>query len=351
MKTDDNNMKIMYVDISTEGHHLIYLNSLLQNVSSESFAALPVSAQNIQGRVRTFPSPAIRTVSGYKAWIRDLKKIVSEEKPDLIHFLDGDSIMRYFGLGLSNFKACKIVITFHHLFSGKLREISMRNMLRQANAGVFHTDIIKQRVRSFGCKNVWCIPYPCFLDVDMCQGSCKRHEVPVLLALGGTRHDKGLDILLEALKSVKEPFRLVIAGKEEQFNRDYIERKIQSYESSVELQLRFLSEQEVLSYMCNSDIIVLPYRKEFDGASGPMCEGIYLGKAIIGPDHGSLGKLIRQCHVGYTFESESVSSLAECLNQALAETFVYDVTAKEEQKKLKPEAFIEKYLELYDTLL
>lgn len=343
-------MKIMYIDASTKGHHLIYLNNLLQNASPESFAVLPKHEGNIKGRFREISTPALRTFSGYRAWIKNLKRIAEEERPDIIHFLDGDSIMRYFGLGFRQFKGSKMVITFHHLFSGKLREISMRRMLRNVNIGVFHTDAIEQKVRSFGGKNVRCIPYPCFLETERCEGSSERHQVPVLLALGGTRYDKGLDILLEALKSVKEPFRLIIAGKEESFKKFDIEQQIQSYQSSVELQLRFLSEEEVLQYLQNSDIIVLPYRKEFDGASGPMCEGIYLGKTIVGPNHGSLGKLILQYHVGYVFESENPIALAECLNQALAQKFIYDDTAKAEQKELEPELFQKRYTELYHSL-
>lgn len=340
----------MYVDISTGGHHLIYLNNLLSGASSESFAVLPKQEDVVAGRNCYTAKQNIRTLSEYWGWIQQLKQIVKKEQPDIIHFLDGDSIMRYFGLGFRQFRAYKTVITFHHLFSGKLREISMRRMLRYVNAGVFHTDTIEQTVRSFGCKNVRCIPYPCFLRAERCEGSSERHQVPVMLALGGTRYDKGLDILLEALKSVKAPFQLIIAGKEESFRKSDIEQQIQTYRSSVELQLRFLSEEEVLKYLQNSDIIVLPYRKEFDGASGPMCEGIYLGKTIVGPNHGSLGKLILQYHVGYVFESENPIALAKCLNQALTEQFVYDDTAKAEQKELEPELFQKRYTELYHSL-
>ena len=347
---DDTFMKIMYADISTDGHHLIYLNNLLSEASSGSFAVLPKHEGIVAGRCHSIARPNIRTLSGYWNWILKIKQIALKEQPDIIHLLDGDSIMRYFGFGLGQLKAWKVVITFHHLFPGVLRKISMRRMLRLSSVGVFHTEAIEKQVRSFGCKNVRCIPYPCFFEAIVQEKKDTSSEPPVLLALGGTRYDKGLDIFLEALKLVDMPFRLIIAGKEEDFHRDYIEQQIQSYKDCVELNLKFLSSEEVLDYLQRSDIIVLPYRKIFDGASGPMNEGIYLGKMIIGPAHGSLGEMIRQYHVGYTFKSENVEDLAKCLQRALKMSFLYDETAKQQQKELNPELFRIRYQELYRVL-
>ena len=340
-------MKIMYVDASTDGHHLAYLNSLLQVAPSDSFAVLPECERSVDGRCRMISKPAIRKISGYWTWINKLKKIAKEEQPDIVHFLDGDSIMRYFGWGLSKFRPYNVVVTYHHFFPGKLREISLKQMLRKAKVGVFHTEEIANKVRDFGCKNVRCISYPCFLRIPIHPEDEYKNDPPVLLALGGTRYDKGLDILLEALKRVEQPFRLIIAGQEMDFDEKYIKEAACSYRSCVEWNLHFLTEQELIDFLQSSDIIVLPYRKCFDGASGPMCEGVYLGKMIIGPSHGSLGKLIVQHHVGCTFKSEDIADLTKVLNDALKKPFGYDETAIQYQKSLQPEVFQESYFCMY----
>ncbi len=344
-------MKIMFVDTRTYGHHLIYLNNLLQAASSESFVVIPENGECVTGRCHNIPVPAIRKIFGYRKWIEDLKKIALEEHPDIIHFLDGDTIMRYFGWGFSEFGFCKIVITFHHFFPGKMREISFKRMLKSATVGVFHTEEILDKIKAFGCKNVKCVPYPCFLKAPMQKGEGYQNNPPVLLALGGTRYEKGLDILLEALKLVELPFRLVIAGGVTDFDGEYIEKAVQDYYSSVKWDLRELSEEEVLAYIQHSDIVVLPYRKIFDGASGPMCEGVYLGKTIVGPNHGSLGDLIQKHHVGYTFESENIADLAKSLNMALENSFVFDAKASEYQRSLHPEIFKNSYLEIYQQIV
>lgn len=342
--------KIMFVDTSVDGHHLVYLNSLLQVASAESFAVLPENCAKLRCRQKLISFSGIRSFSSYRRWIKELQKIAELECPDIVHFLDGDSIMRHFGYGLGAFKNSRIVITFHHFFEGKLREVSMKRMLRQDNYGVVHTDEIKHKVKRLRIKHVTCIPYPCFLDSAMRAGDGFHHEIPVLLALGGTRHDKGLDILLNALKQVTVPFFLIIAGKEEDFKEKYIRNEIKPYEDKVKLVLRFLSDGEVLAFLKACDIIVLPYRKEFDGASGPMCQGIYLGKTIVGPSHGSLGLQIEKFHVGYTFESENVHALAECLETALRKPCIYDKTAQKAQEELREEKFQTRYRRLYERI-
>ena len=351
MGSREQNMKIMYVDASMDGHHLTYLNYLLKKAPDGSFAALPSCTDRAEGRVRVTGIESIRGFHEYGAWMKALRRIAREEKPDLIHFLDGDTMMRHLGRGLSRFGESRLVITFHHFFEGKAREISMKNMLRNAAAGVFHTEEICGKVRSLGCGSAVCIPYPCFLDVPPVPGEGYKNQPPKLLALGATRYDKGLDLLLEALRRVKRPFKLVIAGKAEDFDEAFVLKNIEPYRGQVELALHFLSDEEVQNFLVDADIIVLPYRKIFDGASGPMCEGLYLGKTILGPDHGSLGSLIRQSHAGYVFESENTGKLAERIEYALAHPCLYDETARQAQQELRPELFAERYAELYEMVV
>lgn len=51
----------------------------------------------------------------------------------------------------------------------------------------------------------------------------------------------------------------------------------------------FLSEEEFAYASEAADIIVLPYRKIFSGASGPLGEGVWKRKCIVGPMEGNLG--------------------------------------------------------------
>lgn len=332
-------MKIMFVDTGDSGHRQEYVNSLRRIPAVESILLIPDTSMNL------------KSVADYVQWMKHLKKIAEKEQPDIIHFLDGDTVMRYFGIGFGFFKRFKTVITFHHFFSGLLRRLSFHHMLHAVNLGVVHTEEIEKRIRGYGCTNIACVPYPCFLRISCEDNNRYENQPPILLALGGTRFDKGLDILLGALKKVRLPFQLVIAGKEDDFQREFILEQIKEYKENVKLILHFLKTDEVLELLQKADIIILPYRKEFDGASGPMCEGVYLGKTIIGPNHGSLGSLIQKNHVGYVFESENQDNLAEIIEKALSEKKNYDTVAKRYQKELQPETFNRRYQKLYNSLV
>lgn len=343
-------MKVMYVDYSVEGHHLEYLKYLSKSNSYESIAVLPQQVENLQIKQIVCSKLDLKKkkLLDYLKYMKQLKRIAEDEHVDVIHFLDGDSAMRYFDIGYRYLQKFHTVVTFHHLFPGKLREISVKRILNSVSMAVVHTDEIKETFYSYGCENVVCIHYPCFLPLK-CNEKEKK-ESKTLLALGGTRYDKGLDLLLDALNMISEEFQLIIAGKEEFFTRAFIEKAIEPYKNKVLLNLKFLSSKEVEDYLEDADIIVLPYRKQFDGASGPMCEGAFLGKQIIGPNHGSLGAAIRKNHIGVTFESENTKDLARCIEQSLREEFFYDEIAKEYQKSLNPEEFFRKHESLYHSL-
>ena len=118
-------MKVMYVDASIDGHHLVYLKYLLKSVYGGSFAVLTSIPYGMEDCVRIAGTGSIRGFEEYGRWMKKLRGIAAEEKPDIIHFLDGDTMMRNMGRGLTRFADSGLVITFHHFFEGKAREISM----------------------------------------------------------------------------------------------------------------------------------------------------------------------------------------------------------------------------------
>ncbi len=68
---------------------------------------------------------------------------------------------------------------------------------------------------------------------------------------------------------------------------------------------------------------------------------------IVGPSHGSIGRVIRANHLGLTFETESAESLSRAIDEALDSSFVPDETYRAYQERLRLEIFIERYRKLY----
>ena len=75
------------------------------------------------------------------------------------------------------------------------------------SAVILHSEFIKEKLNKLGLTNVYYIDYPSFYDYSSLaprkelrkQAGLTGNDI-VLTALGGIRHDKGLDILLEAFK-------------------------------------------------------------------------------------------------------------------------------------------------------
>lgn len=352
-------MKILiYATPDEKGHHLSYLKAIVYGLKEEHeiVAVLPkkIVALECSQRIIKDIDWGTRKFLEYNRLMKEFHKIVRKEKPDYIHIQCGDNFYRFFGIGLSKLKKYNIVVTFHHMRRSLLRDISMRRIFSIVKCGVVHTSTLKQMLNQMGIDNVSHIEYPSFNEYPSYSGIEARKNLgiasndPILLALGATREDKGLDVLLEALKKVSNPFVLLVAGKEDAIKKQQIIEMSKDYINKPILILRFLTDDEFNQCIAASDYIVLPYKKHFDGASGPLGEGVTHNKVIIGPKHGSLGQIIEGNHLGFTFESENSDDLAIVIEKALSTEFVHDEKYIGYKMSLDPCLFISKYRKIFN---
>lgn len=349
-------MKILFINMSLDGHHLDYITALCQIDGIDPVIVLDKKTDKIPARQIAIEDCVFGSMklNDHLKWIERVAAIASAEKPDVVHFVWGDSFYRFFGIGF--WKLCKrfkCYITFHQVRKSVAHQVSIKMYSKMFDKVVVHTDSLAAYLRKIGVKNVIHIEYPNFrkqAKIECCEAKKKLEidtSAPVLLSLGGTRFDKGLDILLDALNQVNVPFYLLIAGVEQSITRTTIEEKTESYKNQVKVILRYLSVDEVNLCLVAADYIVLPYRKSFDGASGPLAEGVGFGKCVVGANHGSLGEVISKHHIGYVFESENRESLAETLTRALSRHFEYDEYAKKYQESLTVADFQNSYRNVY----
>lgn len=350
-------MKVLYVDIETGGHHQTYLKALMDIPGKENVLVLPKKIEGLNAKQYVFRKTDFfnKKLPEYYKWTKEVKDIIKKEKPDVIHFLYGDVFYKYFGLGLEGLKKkYKIVNTIHALKKGKIGMISLKRIMRLSSVGVVHTDAIFDEVKNAGIENIVHIEYPHFstgYNIDKIAARKYyglKEDSFVFGCIGGTRYDKGLDILLEALQNVEGNFELLVAGAEDAIKREDIEKPAKSYIDKVKLHLSFLTDEEFEMAIQAVDAIVLPYRKTFNGASGPLGEGVAKEKMIIAANHGSLGNIVEKNDLGYTFESENSEALKKVLNMAIQRTnYMYDEKANAYKNKLSINEFKKQYCELY----
>ncbi len=353
-------MKILYFEIATSGHRIPHLSAIINGTNAESILVIsePVAdvlckqyiLKNKEGKERSF----LR----YRKMLIELADIAKKEKPDIVHFLDGNIFYRYFGFGLHYFKDYKTVLTNHSAVMGILHGISTYIIGHNVDKVVVTCQYSKDVFESYGVKNVYNFEYPHLGTASSFVEKCKPYfgiydDIPVIGCIGGTRWSKGLDRILEALSSVHEPFHLLIAGKEEFFTEAVIDSASITYPDRVIKVLRRLTDEEFDKAMMASDIIALPYRdvQIYNGASGLLSEGVWRRKCIVAPNGDNLGAVVAGNHLGYVFAHDDINSLTNTLRKALKKDFEVDSVYEAYREQLRPDRFVENYRQLYNELL
>jgi glycosyltransferase involved in cell wall biosynthesis len=174
----------------------------------------------------------------------------------------------------------------------------------------------------------------------------ERHNIPVILFFGVIRHDKGLDILVSALKEILDlEWHLVIAGSAAQVGTKYVFDCIDALPTDrVTTELRYFTNQERDDYFISSSIVCLPYRKTFIAQSVVMIDAMRFKKPVITTHDSENGFNTRKYGTGWSFESENIIELTNTLRRSLSyhtdikkegfEKFSFDHTPEAVGKKI-----------------
>ena len=355
-------MRVLLCERALSGHRGKYLKCLSE-ISGNIYCFAPdnvgVSESNF---IRYRPNSKYGEFWEYYFWLSDIEKIIEEKSIDIVHILDGDSIMRYMGVGFSRFKQVKLIITFHHYFSDFKHKFSYKMMLKHKNRlGVVHSKVLKERFDKIGIKNISVIKYPVF---DMsCFANCNNEHAkkkwglkgtyPVIGIIGGIAMYKGIDKFLEALVKVPKKYQLLVCGSKSDADVESIKKLVTELGVENSIYLKKMTDTEYQDAIAASDIIYCIYTKKFDGASGILTDGVSARKMILACDHGTLGQVVKKHHLGYVVDSDNkeeitlntIGAIAACRN------FSYDDIAETYRNSLSPELFKERYLSMYNSVL
>lgn len=137
-------------------------------------------------------------------------------------------------------------------------------------------------------------------------------EDRVLLFFGYIRHYKGLDLLIDALKILRNEdnrYRLLIAGESyEDVNLYHQQIEKNSLRSAVYFQEAYIDNAEVGDWFEVADVVVLPYRSATQSGILNMAYGFH--KPVIITDVGGLGEFVREGKTGIIVKEASAASIA-----------------------------------------
>ncbi len=175
-----------------------------------------------------------------------------------------------------------------------------------------------------------------------------------LLFFGFIRHYKGLDILLNALKIIKEKnnsfyhsLQLIIAGEYYEDSKKYTSFIIENKLKDVVVQkTNFIPDSEVKYYLCAADVVIQPYRNATQSGVTPLA--YHFEKPMIVTNVGALASNVPHKKVGLVCEPNATD-----IANAIEEFFTLNYNAfldniKEEKKKYSWDKLVKSILNLCD---
>lgn len=257
------------------------------------------------------------------------------------------------GLILAKVLGKKIIWTFHNRMNHdsknvKLDQANIRFLVRISSSIVVLSKnsipylyaMTRQRYKVK--KNIIYVPHVNYVENYLPLKQEDAQELGLkdftFLYFGQVRPYKNLEVLIEAYNNIDTGIsRLVIAGKP--LDAKYARRikKLCGDNEKIELDFRFIDDEEVYDYMSRADVVVLPYDKKSSMNSGAMIAAFSCKKPVIVPDIAMARDYKNSSYVyryQYKIKQQHVEKLAEAMMQAY-------VNGKEKNRILGLQAYEE----------
>lgn len=137
---------------------------------------------------------------------------------------------------------------------------------------------------------------------------------PVILFYGVNRPNKGLDVLIEAMKLLPSNFHLVIAGVTPEDHRATTERLVKQVQSVTWLD-GFVDDTTTEQLMDAATIVVLPYT-QFEAQSGVLHQAAEYLVPVVGTGLGGISETVTRYGNGILVPPGDASALANAIAEA-----------------------------------
>lgn len=228
------------------------------------------------------------------------------------------NILETVDLGKAGFTSNKIMQRIYNFIGA-----SLTRLILQANTVAVtiskYEEILKSKYKK---NNVVLIPHGSFEtppepSYDLPKGPKK------IMTFGKFGTYKKVEILIEAVEklreNINEELEIVIAGTDSPNTPGYIDSMKKKYSAVPNLTFTgYVEEKDVPVIFSESAVVVFPYSST-TGSSGVLHQAGSYGKAVVLPDLGDLGILVREeGYRGQFFKPESSDSLAEAIGSIIA---------------------------------
>ena len=265
--------------------------------------------------IDTFETNKEFVISTLKFWnFLKLRKIIKNFSPEYIYIP-----MIHWWNPIVNFlgRPAKVIFTVHDITQHKGEESvladSLRNLiLKQSERVIILSEVLREKLVAQGVKGeiVSVIPHANFsyysenFDLEK-----KTYDNERILFFGRINPYKGLDVLLKAMKIVVKKIpniKLSVVG-----NGDISDYKslIDELKDNLELNVRWIKDEEVEGFFAQSDFVVVPYVEA--SQSGVIPLSYSLGLPVIASRIGGIPEQVVEGETGFLVEPNRIEELAE----------------------------------------
>ena len=229
-------------------------------------------------------------------------------------------------------KGIKIVLTVHEIFphkpffGGRIDKRIVKRMYERGDLLLVHTRMLKDELvnlYSISPDKIRVVHHGYFklppspANISILK---EKYNVPsnkkVLLFFGNIRENKGLDILLKALKGLGEEYFLLITGQvagAAELQAEYYEKiiKTEKVNDSLYWLQRYISDEEAAEVFKIADAVILPYKKWFYAQSGVLNLAAGYEKPCVASDVGGIGEMVKEYNLGVVVRPEDSEDLKQ----------------------------------------
>jgi glycosyltransferase involved in cell wall biosynthesis len=217
---------------------------------------------------------------------------------------------------------------------------------------VVHSKSQVEIVRQAGCSKVSEIPHyvpdrsPIFHHAAVTP--------PEILVFGYLTPEKGSDIAIDAMKYIKTPAKLILAGgvrrNEDRAYFDQCERKIRENQLSDRVKITgFIPSESLDTYFERASLVLVPFRET--SGSGSIAQAFARGAAILASDLSLNREMnVRQPGSVATFRSEDAEDCALQIDRLLSNSEALKAlhaNAQAYAEKCSIDQTIQKHLQFY----
>ncbi len=275
---------------------------------------------------------------------------------DILHYHVGDLSFPLFSLPSQQPKVCQL----HGFdYDAARRSFPIRYILKHAgDVWLTPTEQMKNDLARLGMaeQKIMCLPNS--LDIRVFRPAGKKED-NLLLFVGRIHPGKGLHVLLNSLRYLEQPVRLVIIGPPA-WNSEYFNRVLKTIEKiNLEGQHRVeyigeKSQEDIIGWYQRASILVLP-PLAYEALGLVNLEALACETPVVATDVGGISEAVHSGENGILVKPNDPVSLASAIQYLLDNENIRRRFGEEGRrlvmKKFSTDAVVQKLITIYERLL